>query len=258
VTYQEKAHKSRPLLFVLSLLLIGAFAFNDVSASGGFNQNQAGNSNSSSFASSSPLIGIQNSQACMIMLKNHIPNKCITYDQITFLDNTNPLFAGLWIEKPYLHRADARVSNHYKFNMHPFVVMVDPNPDFEIRSKMIIIQSQNFTWINPDEISSNGIRIEHHNRFVSNCSYALVAPDVALINDTVNYLENGCKSTNYNDIFKIVTHLKPFSMNNPFASWHYSNYTRTHSLGGSGFGDCLRHHCVQPTDPYIKSNWNKK
>ena len=258
MAYHKKAYKPIQLFFYLSLLLVGAFVFNDVSASGGFNQNQAGSSNITSFASSSPLIGIQMSQACMIMLKNHIPNYCITYDKIAFLDNTNPLFAGMWIEKPYLHRADARVSNHYKFNPHTFVVMVDPNPDFEIRAKMIIIQSQNFTWINPDETSSNGIRIEHHNRFVSNCSYALVAPDLSLINDTVNYLENGCKNTKYNDAVKIVIQMKPFSMNNPFAMWHYSNYTRISSLGGSGPSDCLRHHCTQHVDPYIKHNWNKK
>src|SRR2546426_8615238 len=66
--------------------------------------------------SKSHLIGIQLSQDCLIMLKNGIKNNCLTYDKLTFLDNTNPLLSGRWVEKPFLHRDHPTVTNHYNFN----------------------------------------------------------------------------------------------------------------------------------------------
>ena len=214
------------------------------------------------------LIGIQLSPTCLTLIKNHMPTSCPTYDKLKPLDNTNPNWAGKWVNDTYYHRELPRVKNHWLMNPYNVTVMVDPDPNFTVIANMIIIQSNHFTYINPDElIGMNHTRNEYHDRFVSSCSQATVAPDLFLIEDTLHYLENGCTKTAFNDKTTINTGNQPFNLNNPFSSlWHdyylmqifhnhkFFNHPNGTSIGGLGPSDCIIHQC-NFKDPYKKPNW---
>lgn len=159
-------------------------------------------------------IGIQDSLACLTEFKHHINSTCLPYDILKQFDNTNPIFSGLWVDQPYEHRLKPKVKNHENFNPNPWVIMVDPNPDFTLNAKMIYVVDKSFTWINPDDTSVKGLLMKTHvDRFVTiDCNEATVAPSIPLINDTIHYLESGCTSTSYNDTKPIIQKEIPFSM----------------------------------------------
>lgn len=201
------------------------------------------------YSSHSFLIGIQESQTCDKLLQLHLHNNCIPYDKVKVFDNTNPVIAGQWVnDSGYYHRLAPRVLNHYKFNQNRFVIMVDPNPDFTAMARMVYLNDGNFTWINPDDNSSQGqLTITHLNRSVLNCDTATVAPNLWLINDTIHYMESGCIKTSYNDTRFTYHAMQPFLMdtnNMKTVNWlsHFGNVTRT--------PDCITKKCDIQTDPF--------
>lgn len=215
-------------------------------------------------------IGIQESKTCITMLSHNMNSSCISYDKLIHFDNTNPVFAGLWNQTGWFHRNPPMIKNHELSNSHPFVVMVDPNPDFTTTAKMIIITDKNFTYINPDDKSNKGTTtIYHVNRFVANCELATVAPDVLLINDTIHYLESGCTDTKYNDT-RINTQPEiAWNYDNPYSSLHQDSYLEsllhghksfikpngTITGGGLGPSLCINGHKCSYTDPYKKAGY---
>lgn len=201
------------------------------------------------------LIGIQLSPTCLTLLKNHMPTNCPTYDKLKPLDNTNPLWEGKWVNDTYFHRELPRVKNHWIMNPNQIIVMVDPDPNFTLLAKMIIIQSGNFTYINPDEtVGNNHTRNEYHNRSVSSCSQATVAPILPLIEDTLHYLENGCKISSYIDKTVVKTNDMPFQYNNPHSSLHYKN--QIDQLKQHPMGDCIHKKC-DISNPYKNPKYGK-
>lgn len=196
----------------------------------------------------SVLIGIQDIKACLIMFEHNITSHCIPYNKLKVFDNTNPLYAGQWVSFPYYHREPPRVLNHYNFNPNPFIQMVDPDPDFTARARMVYVTNDNFTWINPDENGTNYTLKAHVNRAVLNCETATVAPIMSLIADTIKYMESGCTKTSYNDTIIMHQTPSPFYLdtNNMkqvnYAS-HFNNVTR--------LGNCITQKCGDlPADPF--------
>lgn len=208
-------------------------------------------------------IGIQLSQVCLADLKNHLNSTCLKYSDLKQFDNTNPLYAGLWVEQPYEHRLNPKIKNHENFNPNPWAIMVDPNAEFTTLAKMIIVDTH-FNYTNQNDSSNRGLSMKvYQDRYVSNnCVEARVGPNIALIQDTINYLESGCTSTSMNTT-KIITQKEiPFSYDNPYSSLHLNSYQKSilhgHSYyngnktsGGLGPNDCIRHLCSF-TDPYKK------
>lgn len=253
------------------------------SNSGDLNQNRAVNySNLGNYTnyidiSDSQLIAVQLSQACLTLIKENITNICPPYDKIKNNDNTNPIFAGLWVGKPYYHRLAPKVLNHYNFNPNKFIVMVDPNPDFTARARVIDIVPNplQYTLVTDNATS---VRLEHYGRFITNdCSGATVGSysnmtfTTWLISDTVKYLESGCTKTQFNDTKVNIVKQIPFNYNNPYSILHenafMSTILRGHSyfgsnstLGGIGLGNCITQKCNLPSDPYHnkdpKFGWN--
>lgn len=213
------------------------------------------------------LIGIQLSQACIRMEENHVKSNCLTYDKLKQFDNGNLLLEGQWVNDTWYHRADSKVRNAYSYYTGTgTIVSVDPNSEFMTRAKNIIVQSDNFTYINPAEIvGANHTRTEYQNRFVSSCDNALVAPNISLINDTIKYLESNCVITNYNGTIKVKTPAFVWSYDNPYSTLHQYDFLKNimhgHTTlngnvtrGGLGPTDCIHHRCDY-VDPYKKSGW---
>src|SRR6185437_10644029 len=131
-----------------------------------------------------------------------------------------------------------KIKNHENFNSNPWAIMVDPNADFTTSAKMIIVDTH-FTWTNQNDTSDRGLSMKsYEDRFVaSNCMEARLGPSLPLIEDTINYLESGCKSTNMN-ITKIITQKEiPFSYDNPYSTLHYQSLVSKVKATG-GLGDC--------------------
>ena len=211
-------------------------------------------------------IGIQLSQVCLADLKNHLNSTCLNYNDLKPVDNTNPLWAGLWVEQPYEHRLQPKIKNHENFNPNPWVIMVDPNADFTLSAKMIIVDTH-FTWTNQNDSSNRGLSMKsYQDRYVSDdCQEARVGPSLALVEDTITYLESGCTTTNMNTTKMISQAEIPFSYNNAYSTLHLQSYLEQilhgHSssntnktAGGLGPQDCIRHTCSF-TDPYKKVGW---
>jgi hypothetical protein len=204
------------------------------------------------YATSSYLIGVQNSQACITMLIHHIPNHCIPYNKQLQFDTTNKLISGMWINDTYYHRLPPKIIDHYRFTPNPWVVMVDPNNDFTTRAKMITVQADNFTYINPDEVVNGHTRHEYDNRFVyTNCQSAIVAPNLFIIEDTINYLESGCTVTHYNETRTILLHDTPTDITKTQAWKNQQWYSQAKQVTK----DCIRHKCDNLTDPNKKAKW---
>lgn len=205
---------------------------------------------------STNLIGIQVTQACEALLKHNYNSTCLPYSKMQQFDNTNPFWAGHFISTPWYHRTKPMVPNFYNFQNTTFVVMVDPTSDFSVRAKMIYVGDKNFTYINKNDVSTNGglSTISYINRSMSGCDEALIAPDLGLLNDTIHYMESGCVTTHYNTT-KITTQKEiPFDWSSPFSSTHAQKFVYSIKKTG-GLGDCITHKC-NFTDPYKKAGWD--
>lgn len=201
--------------------------------------------------SQTKLIGIQLSDSCLKLIISNTTTNCPTYDKLKIFDNTNPIYDGVWVETPYYHRLITK-TNEYNFYTDHYVIMVDPNGDFTTHARMIIIQPDHFTYINPDDVITNHTRIEYHDRFVTACEFASVSPDIDLIFDTIKYFENGCKYTSFNDTKKVQMNVTPFDYNNPFSTLYYTEYI--HEIKTDNIGDCIHSKCKY-TDPYKNPDW---
>jgi len=212
-------------------------------------------------------IGIQLSQVCLMDLKNHLNSTCLNYNDLKDFDNTNPLWAGLWVEQPYEHRLNPKIKNHENFNPNPWVVMVDPNADYTVGARMVTVDNH-FTWTNQNDSSNKGLALKSYvDRYVSDdCQEARVGPNLSLIKDTIAYLESNCTANTMNTT-NITTQVEiPFSYNNPYSTLHYEDLIKkvthghttttnsTRVTGGLGLGDCIHKVCSY-TDPFKKSGW---
>jgi len=199
-------------------------------------------------------IGIQLSMVCLAELKSHTNSSCLNYNDLKQFDNTNPLYAGLWVEQPYEHRLAPKIKNHENFNPNPWAIMVDPNADYTTSAKMIIVDTH-FTWTNQNDSSNKGLQMKsYQDRYVSSdCNEARVGPNIPLIQDTITYLESGCTTSNMNTTKIIYQKEIPFSYNNPHSTLHYQDLVSKVKATG-GLGNCLQNQCGLK-DPYKKVGW---
>lgn len=197
-------------------------------------------------------ISVKLSQVCETLLKYNMSNTCLDYKTLRIFDNTNPLYAGQWVDSPWYHRLSPKVKNHENFNPNPWAIMVDPNSDFSSNSKLITVEDGSFSWINKDEGSIGGLSVKTHaDRYVNaDCNEALVAPDLNIIQDTIKYLESGCSVTSFNDT-KITTQKEiPFSYDNPYSTLKFQTQVSKIKATG-GLGDCIHKICNYKS-PYSK------
>ena len=222
-----------------------------------FNFNNEANASSIGITlSSAHRLGIQLSESCITMFKAGFNDGCLNYLQIMKLhrDNTNGSFIEQWTNSSgYYHRVQTKIPYSVIYNPSSWEIMVDPDTDFTARSKMIIVEPKDFTWVNPDDNATNTYWLQHNSRYIqAPCDGGLVASNLKLLNDTISYIMNGCTITSFNDTQQNFRPDIPFSFDNPFASWHYSNYTSVNATGGLGLRDCIHFECKYK-DPY--ANW---
>ena len=198
--------------------------------------------------SQSILIGVQLSETCIKELENNATTNCLTYDKLKQFDTSLDMFSGGWTTIPYYHRLPPQIANSYQYYSNPTTVMVDPDTQFQRYAKMIIVQPDNFTWVNTSDYVSNTVRVEHNNLYIDPyCHDAKVAPILDLVNQAIKYMENGCTgSTAYNGTKVYHRGLVAYNIDNSvwlkYHNWLVAN--------GNFTKDCIHFKCHTIEDPW--------
>lgn len=214
-------------------------------------------------------IGIILSQECITALKNLAKTSCPSYQNLQHFDNTNPNYYGKFdLDKSgFYGRHHVKIPNYYNI-ANPtgkYIVAIDPTVQFIGGAQIIRIVPDSFTFINPNEsVGENHTRNEYVDRGVRQCIEATISYSEFLVNDTISYLESGCKTTSYKDHIVKPTGNKAFTLDNPYSTLHQMSYLRSVMHGhtynyngtGSGYGpeDCIHKQCSF-IDPYHKSGY---
>ena len=102
--------------------------------------------------------------------------------------------------------------------------------------------SQNYTTITyPTNEITAGLTT-NLNRYVQGCNTAMIAYSDSLLNDTINYMESGCKTTSYNKTNTYHGSTTAWSWSNPYSSLHYKSVTD--NVKSNPPGNCIMHKCV--------------
>lgn len=198
-------------------------------------------------------IAIVLSNTCIKLEEQNLTSHCATYKQLSPFDNIKSPMAGKWITTPYYHREETHVHSAWLADNQTWYVMVDPNLDFLQGARVITVTENNFTWQNPDQNSTLGYEtVMHVNRSVLNCDTATVAPDLWLVQDTINYLESGCTNTAYNDTQITYHKLHPFYLDT--VNMRQTNWLSHFAFNGTSriSQDCIFTwvKCTIPSDPF--------
>jgi len=171
------------------------------------------------------LITVDLSNECLTLIKHNDTSQCPTYKAILPYDNSNQLISGKFVAtQGFFHRLQTSTVNHW--GMYPpgkWTIMIDADYRAIVHSKEITIVPS-LTFINKDDsVGNDHNRIEYQNRYVyPSCTGAEIVYSDSLLNDTIKYLESGCKTTSYDN--KVVKHTPdktPFDFKNPYSTIPY-------------------------------------
>ena len=117
---------------------------------------------------------------------------CPKVDDLIKYDTSNQKMSGKFFDGL---RGKPQIKNHYLFYKYD-TVFVEPDYGTLVRSKQIIIEPPIHMWykMNRDQKVINNTIIDYHNRFIDSCSIARISWDESILQDTINYLQSGCKA----------------------------------------------------------------
>ena len=147
-------------------------------------------------------ISISLSKNCQTMINYGLYTNCPTYAELFELyDNTNPTVSGTMVDTKYdIKRVDT-MKKHWKFyeqydNFE--LVMVQPDSDFQHKSVNVEIQAGNFTTLalvgndNSRNFKNGSYTTWENFKINDNCTKIIVAPDMKLIDQAVEFAKNNC------------------------------------------------------------------
>ena len=149
-------------------------------------------------------ISVSLSKNCKTMLKYDMYTNCPTIRELfdTF-DNTDDTVSGVMVDDGFhdVQRVDI-MKKHWKFykDMNDFnLIMVDPDADFQRVSVNVEVQAREFQTLSL--MGSNDARSFNDNQFTiwknfkvtDNCKRILVAPDMELIAQAVEFAQSQCR-----------------------------------------------------------------
>ena len=148
-------------------------------------------------------VSVSLSKNCKTMLKYDLYTNCPTIQELfdTF-DNTDDTVSGIMVDDGFhdVQRVDI-MKKHWKFykDFNDFnLIMIDPDADFQRVSVNVEIQARNFKTLSV--MGSNDARSFSDNEFTvwknfkvtDNCKRILVAPDMELIAQAIEFAKNNC------------------------------------------------------------------
>ena len=215
-----------------------------------------------------PVLLIKLSNTCEILDKHNMTG-CHTVKSLIPYDTSNKLISGNFVNNNGIYtREPPQMKNNwlaYQYSNHK-IICVECYFDFTAtaKSQQIIINPNSFSYVNKTESEPKNMVYNYYGRFMQGCETATIANISGLLNDTINFMLNGCnfKSTNFNDKqiqqrpLHLVNYYSPFSTlnNDSYLKTIFGGHTYdfgNKTSGGRGPIDCITHKC-NFIDPYKK------
>ena len=156
------------------------------------------NSNTERFTN----VSISLSKNCLTMIEYGLYTNCPTYRELFELfDTTNPTASGTMVDVGYDLERQGIMERHWKFyetEDNYQLVMVDPDAPFLNKSISIEIQASKFTTLsvigndNSRNYNQGSYTTWENFKQTDNCKKIIVAPDMELITQAVDYALNNC------------------------------------------------------------------
>lgn len=147
-------------------------------------------------------VSLSLSKNCQIMIKYGLDTVCPTYRELVKLfDTTNPTASGHFVDMGYDVKRVGVMDRHWKFyetEDNYDLIMVDPDAPFQNKSISIEIQSNTFTTLsvigsdNSRNFNQGSYTTWENFKQTDNCKKIIVAPDIELITQAVEYAKNNC------------------------------------------------------------------
>ena len=149
-------------------------------------------------------VSVSLSKNCKTMIKYDMHTNCPTIRELfdTF-DNTDDTVSGVMVDDGFhdVQRVDI-MKKHWKFykDMNDFnLIMVDPDADFQRVSINVEVQAREFQTLSlmgsndARSFSDNQFTIWKNFKVTDNCKRILVAPDMELIAQAVDFAQSKCR-----------------------------------------------------------------
>ena len=147
-------------------------------------------------------VSISLSKNCQTMIEHGLYTNCPTYRELVELfDTTNPTASGHFIDMGYDVKRVGIMDRHWKFyetEDNYDLVMVDPDAPFQSKAIAIEIQASKFTTLsvigndNSRNYSQGSYTTWENFKQTDGCKKIIVAPDMELITQAVEYAVNDC------------------------------------------------------------------
>jgi hypothetical protein len=147
-------------------------------------------------------VSLSLSKNCQTMIKHGLYTNCPTYRELVELfDTTNPTASGHFVDMGYDVKRMGVMDRHWKFyetEDNYDLIMVDPDAPFQSKSIAIEIQASKFTTLsvighdNSRSFNQGSYTTWENFKQTDSCNKILVAPDIELIKQAVEYAVNDC------------------------------------------------------------------
>lgn len=148
------------------------------------------------------VISIQLSKTCLYMVQHNMTTSCPTIKDLAKYDTTEQVYLGKFVEKPYYHREKSHLATPGTTlkQLTDYIICVDCPYDVLVHSKSITVTNNKLSYTkDSDKKVVNNTRYEYIGRSVVGCAFATIYYNDILLVDTINYLKNGCKESNFNE-----------------------------------------------------------
>lgn len=141
---------------------------------------------------------------------------------------------------------------YYKFYNKPIVCIECQIPNGVDAVKLIILQSNDFTFIDKYQNGSKGTVNIYNGRSMQGCNTATIANIPGLLQNTISYMENNCigKTSFQGNTTKVLPHYTPIDIKS-VKSFQYKNVDLP---AIRHLGNCITHVCVTP-NVYNGKKW---
>ena len=171
-------------------------------------------------------IGIQLDRTCIALIKAEMKTNCPTYEEILLIypDTSNKRISGDFVFKDgMLQRQTSHLKNHidaYKYEQP--ITWIDPPGDIRDKIKTITITSKLSLYkVSESKQKKDNTLVFGIGRYVdTRCHHAIITANnwQFLLNDTIQYLQSDCQTTNFNSIKKIYQ--KPTDHDIKSSKWY--------------------------------------
>lgn len=204
-----------------------------------------------------PLIVPLLSESCQKEIKLNLPNNCPDLGKLIPLDNSIQAISGHFKKDANGHwyRENPEIKNHweyYKYSKKPIVCIECQVPQGVDTVKIIIMQSDDFTFIDKyQNVTKDQVSI-YNGRSLQGCDTATIANIPGLLKDTISFMEKGCigTSTFQGNTTKILNHYTPIDATK-VKSFQYHNVDLPKI---QHLGNCITKICYTP-NVYNTKKW---